>query len=156
MPESIPFTTTTEWWAAGAAAALVVLLGALHLVRLGLRHGTGDRLARVAGWLLACVAASFVLVVAVLVGASVRASMVSQADIESGTHLPAGPFVRHLFDPDLATTEKVGPYSAVFLVPLAVAFELVGADPGLAGNPDLRDEVELLLDEEQRAFLERS
>jgi ATP-dependent DNA helicase RecG len=37
-----------------------------------------------------------------------------------------------------------------------VAFELVGADPGLAGNPDLRDEVELFLDEEQRAFLERS
>jgi ATP-dependent DNA helicase RecG len=37
-----------------------------------------------------------------------------------------------------------------------VAFELVGADPGLAGNPALRDEVELMLDEEQRAFLERS
>lgn len=122
MPESIPFTTTTEWWAAGGAAVLVVALGALHLVRLGARRGTRDRLARLAGWLLACVASTFVLVVATLVGASIRASMVSQADIESGTDLPAGPFVRHLFDPDLATTERVGPYSAAFLLPLAVAF----------------------------------
>jgi hypothetical protein len=122
VPESIPFTTTTEWWAAGAAAVLVVALGALHLVRLGPGRGTSDRVARLAGWLLACVAATFVLVVATLVGASVRASMVSQADIESGTDLPAGPFVRHLFDPDLATTERVGPYSAAFLLPLAVAF----------------------------------
>jgi ATP-dependent DNA helicase RecG len=37
-----------------------------------------------------------------------------------------------------------------------VAFELVGADPGLAGHPDLLDEVELFLDEEDREFLERS
>jgi ATP-dependent DNA helicase RecG len=37
-----------------------------------------------------------------------------------------------------------------------VAFELVDADPGLAGHADLRDEVELFLDEEQREFLERS
>ena len=37
-----------------------------------------------------------------------------------------------------------------------VAFELVGADPGLADHPELRDEVELFLDDEQRAFLERS
>lgn len=122
MPESIPFTTTTEWWAAGVAAVLVVALAALHLLRLGARRGTRDRLARLAGWLLASTAATFVLVVATLVGASVRASMVTQADIESGTDLPAGPFVRHLFDPDLATTERVGPYSAAFLLPLAVAF----------------------------------
>lgn len=122
MPPDTPFTTTTEWWAAGAAAALIVALGALHLVRLGTRRGTRDRLARVAGWLLACVAVVLVLVVAVLVGASLRASMVSQADIEAGRDLPAGPFVRHLFDPDLSTTERVGPYSAAFLLPLAVAF----------------------------------
>ena len=37
-----------------------------------------------------------------------------------------------------------------------VAFELVGADPGLHGHPDLLDEVELFLDEEDREFLERS
>jgi ATP-dependent DNA helicase RecG len=37
-----------------------------------------------------------------------------------------------------------------------VAFELVGADPGLTGLPLLREEVELFLDEEDRAFLERS
>lgn len=122
MPESIPSTTTTEWWAAGAAALLVVALGGLHLVRLGARRGTRDRLARLAGWLLGCVAAAFVLVVATLLGASLRASMVTQADIDTGRHLPAGPFVRHLLDPDLATTERVGPYSAAFLLPLAVAF----------------------------------
>ena len=37
-----------------------------------------------------------------------------------------------------------------------VAFELVGADPGLHDHPDLLDEVELFLDEEDREFLERS
>ena len=30
------------------------------------------------------------------------------------------------------------------------------ADPGLAGHPDLLDEVELFLDEDDREFLERS
>lgn len=122
MPESIPFTTTTEWWAAGVAAVLVVALGGLHLVRLGLRRGTTERLPRLAGWLLGSLAATFLLIAATLLGASLRASMVSPADIDSARHLPAGPFVRHLLDPDLATTERVGPYSAAFLLPLAVAF----------------------------------
>ena len=122
MPPSIPFTTTTEWWAAGVAAVLVVALGAAHLVRPGLRRGTTDRLPRLAGWLLACLSTSFLLAVAALLGAAVRASMVSQADIDTGQHLPAGPFVRHLLDPDLTTTDRVGPYSAAFLLPLAVAF----------------------------------
>jgi ATP-dependent DNA helicase RecG len=37
-----------------------------------------------------------------------------------------------------------------------VAFELVAADPGLKDHPELLDEVELFLDEEDREFLERS
>ena len=34
-----------------------------------------------------------------------------------------------------------------------VAFELVDADPGLAGHPLLRDELELFLDPEDAEFL---
>ena len=37
-----------------------------------------------------------------------------------------------------------------------VAFELVDADPGLAGHPDLLDEVTLFLDDEEREFLAKS
>jgi hypothetical protein len=37
-----------------------------------------------------------------------------------------------------------------------VAFDLVGADPGLAGHAGLLAEVELFLDDEDREFLERS
>ena len=37
-----------------------------------------------------------------------------------------------------------------------VAFELVDADPGLAGHPELLGEVELFLDDEEREFLQKS
>ena len=37
-----------------------------------------------------------------------------------------------------------------------VAFDLVDADPGLAGHPELLDEVELFLDDEDREFLQKS
>jgi ATP-dependent DNA helicase RecG len=37
-----------------------------------------------------------------------------------------------------------------------VAFELVEADPGLARHPDLLAEVELVIDDEDRDYLERS
>ena len=37
-----------------------------------------------------------------------------------------------------------------------IAFELVESDPGLDGHPELLDEVELFLDEDDREFLERS
>jgi ATP-dependent DNA helicase RecG len=37
-----------------------------------------------------------------------------------------------------------------------LAFELVGADPGLAEHDELADEVELFLDDEEKAFLEKS
>jgi ATP-dependent DNA helicase RecG len=36
-----------------------------------------------------------------------------------------------------------------------VAFGMVEADPGLARHPDLLDEVELFLDEEEREYLEK-
>jgi hypothetical protein len=122
VPPEIPTTTTTEWWAAAIAAALIVGIASLHVLRLAPDGGTRDRLARLTGWLLASVGGTFTLVAAALLGASVRASMVSQADIDAQQHLPMGPFVRHLLDPDLPTTERVGPYSAAFLLPLAVAF----------------------------------
>jgi ATP-dependent DNA helicase RecG len=36
-----------------------------------------------------------------------------------------------------------------------LAFDLVAADPGLAEHPELRDEVELFLDDEEKAFLQK-
>jgi ATP-dependent DNA helicase RecG len=38
----------------------------------------------------------------------------------------------------------------------SIAFELVDADPGLAAHPELLDEVELFLDDEDRAFLQKA
>ena len=37
-----------------------------------------------------------------------------------------------------------------------VAFELVGADPGLADHPELLGEVELFLDDDEREFLQKN
>jgi len=37
-----------------------------------------------------------------------------------------------------------------------VAFEIVDADPVLAGHPDLADEIRLLVEAEEQAFLFRS
>lgn len=121
----LPTPTTTEWVAAALAAALVVALGALHVVGVGRRPLTRDRLALAGGWLLGCLAATSLLVLAVLVGTAVRASLVSTADIQAQRHLPAGPFVGHLFNRDLSTTERVGWISAAYLLPLAGTFAVL-------------------------------
>lgn len=118
----LPVPTPTEWIAAATAAGLVVALGASHLIGTGRRRLTTAPLSRLGGWLLGCLGVVFVLVLGTLVATAVRASMVSAADIEAGRHLPNGPFVAHLFNPDLATTERVGWISAAYLAPLASTF----------------------------------
>lgn len=121
----LPTPTTTEWAAAAVAAGLVVALGALHLLGVGRRPLTRDRLAVVAGWLLGCLAAASLLVLAVLVGTAVRAAMVSAADIEAQRDLPAGPFVGLLLNRDLSTSERVGWISPAYLLPMAGTFAVL-------------------------------
>ena len=118
----LPTPTTTEWAAAAVAAALVVAVGSAHLLGVGRRPLSRDRLAVVGGWLLGCLAACSVLVLAVLVGTAMRASMVTAADIEAQRNLPAGPFVGLLLNRDLSTSERVGWISAAYLLPLASTF----------------------------------
>lgn len=117
-----PGPTTTEWIAAAVAAALVVVVGGRLLVTPALRRGTRHTSARLAGMLLGCTAVALLLVVAVLVGTGLRSSMISTADLEAGTDLPAGAFVRLLFNPSLDVTERTAWYAAGLLVPASLPF----------------------------------
>ena len=118
----MPDPTGTQWIAAGLAAALVVLIGGSCIVLPAVRRGTRIASSRIAGWLLACIAMALVVVSAVLVGAGIRASMIDEADLAAGENLPSGPFIRHLFDPSLVTTEHVAMWGPLLLLPLAATF----------------------------------
>lgn len=115
----LPEPTTGEWWAAGVAATLVVALAGLLFVRPAAAEPGTTVLGRLAAWLLACLAATAVLASVVLVGAAVRAGMISLDDLREGTNLPSGAFARYLFDADPGSTERVGQYAPAVLLPAA-------------------------------------
>jgi hypothetical protein len=130
--------TTNEWWMAAVAALLIVLVGGGLFIRPAAATPGTTRSGRIAGWLLACLAAATVLATAVIVGSGIRASMISLDDLRNGAHLPTGHFARYLFDADPDSTERVAQYVPAVLIPaagtlavLALAAVDVGRSVGL-------------------------
>jgi hypothetical protein len=115
----LPEPTTSEWVAAAAAAALIVTLAALLFIRPAAAERGTTPAGRLAGWLLACLATASVLGTVVLIGAGMRASMISLTDLQTGTGLPTGAFARYLFDADPDATERVAQYAPALLLPFA-------------------------------------
>lgn len=119
--------TTGEWIAAGTAAGLAAAVLALLLVWVPLRRSTATRWGRAAGFLLAAVASSLVVTVAVVVGIAL--------DGDSGVSGPFGAVVARI---NAQTAERVAGYIAALLLPvaavvavLALAVVDVGRNTGL-------------------------
>lgn len=120
----LPDPTSAEWAAAGLAAALVVVVLSLHLLRPVLARSPAAGWGRVAGFLLACVAAELVLVAAVAAVAGWQ-----------GGDDPGGPFAGLLVHADGATGTRVAAYVAALTLPAAAVLVVLSLGVVDVGRP---------------------
>jgi hypothetical protein len=135
----VPDPTTTEWVAAGVAVGLVVVLAAVHLVRPVLAVGAATAWGRVAGLLLAVLAAGLVLAVVVLGVGAARSEAPPEGatpeQVEAAAAKLSGPFASELVPPQASTANRVASYSTAALLPLAAALAVLAVAVIDVGRP---------------------
>jgi hypothetical protein len=118
-----PEPSVGEWVAAVVAAVAIVGVGGQLL--LGRVGPDVSRWSRLAGSMIASLAAASLLAAAVLGGAGLQASRLDPA--ASGDDRPTSGFARVLLDLDPEVTERVASFGLLLLVPLAAVLVVLAA-----------------------------